>query len=432
MLHFKLINYAYALVIMGLVSILITSPIHAELVSPLKQTNADIPNEMIQCNFGKLVESPNKRASCVTDDTAEKLEIRGWVILQKLFNMTGVFEKEFNESILATLYTNSTTLSINATTLSTNSTTLNDDLILNRNSTTINDDHIPNAKATNSDGLIIWGTNSDGLIILSTNSKTLNTNSKTLNINSTTITIKSPIIDFSKISGKTDLSLCIFPTTISVTVPNQVRVGEFFNVTITPSFELTDKEFDEFNKHYLTRAVFDDDLPTKYYFDIQEIKDLYCDFSAGYHVFAPFSYELSGENVTFSDVYYTYYTIDPGFFSVFNRYSYHVDTLMEHNKSVTFQMKIYDSIKIEWERCNPPENYLLYDYGVFSIRLSHIVDPQSFLYSRGNIVGDVLIYTSIDGDVVSLSDEGSIRTANVLRAITDACRMGCSASGNCP
>ena len=73
--------------IIGLLSILVitstSSPIYAEFMSPLKQINDGIANDMIQCNTGKvLVESSSGKAACVYDSTAKKLENRGWKIIE--------------------------------------------------------------------------------------------------------------------------------------------------------------------------------------------------------------------------------------------------------------------------------------------------------------------------------------------------------------
>ena len=72
---------------LGLLLLLITTislaPIYAEPTSPLQQISNGIPSDMIQCSAGKiLVQSQNAKPACVYEDTANKLETRGWKIIQ--------------------------------------------------------------------------------------------------------------------------------------------------------------------------------------------------------------------------------------------------------------------------------------------------------------------------------------------------------------
>ena len=68
-------------------------PAYADNMSPLKQYNMGISNDMIQCNTGKvLVESSSGKPACVYEDTAKKLENRGWKIIE---NEISLIEYEF-------------------------------------------------------------------------------------------------------------------------------------------------------------------------------------------------------------------------------------------------------------------------------------------------------------------------------------------------
>ena len=72
---------------LGLFLLLITTislaPIYAEPMSPLQQISNGMSSDMIQCSAGKmLVQSQNAKPACVYEDTANKLEIRGWKIIQ--------------------------------------------------------------------------------------------------------------------------------------------------------------------------------------------------------------------------------------------------------------------------------------------------------------------------------------------------------------
>ena len=90
------------LALFSVLSIGLLLPAYADNMPPLKQYNMGIPNDMIQCNTGKvLVESSSGKAACIYDSTAKKLENRGWtVMLSEKISMTDVSEMEINDSII--------------------------------------------------------------------------------------------------------------------------------------------------------------------------------------------------------------------------------------------------------------------------------------------------------------------------------------------
>ena len=82
-------------------------------------------------------------------------------------------------------------------------------------------------------------------------------------------------------------SSCILPSSISVQVPDRVQIDETFDVVVTPSFELTQQQIDEYNKH---NPNID---------SAKELWDKACTNHDGYyHISHPRHYELSGDGVS--------------------------------------------------------------------------------------------------------------------------------------
>lgn len=184
---------------------------------------------------------------------------------------------------------------------------------------------------------------------------------------------------------------CIFPTSISVNVPNRVNVGEIFDVTVTPSFELSDAEFKEFNKKFPIKSFIDGKIFIEGYENAEEIWEEVCSYNRHYSIDNPYNYEPSGDGVSFGTV-----NLDINYYPPFNRYLYLLDGV-EINKSVTFQMKIDEPVKFLLNTGNTSDDYYKHDFG-------------KFIIGTGTAHGNgVPIYTSISGDVVNLSNVEFVR-----------------------
>ena len=118
-------------------------------------------------------------------------------------------------------------------------------------------------------------------------------------------------------------SSCILPSSISVQVPNRVQIDETFDVVVTPSFELTQQQIDEYNKH---NPNID---------SAKELWDKACTNHDGYyHITSPNNYESSGDAISHSNS--TYY---PDV-----KYTHNgrlLDGLYFDAESTTFQMTIH-------------------------------------------------------------------------------------------
>ena len=97
---------------------IMTVPAYAETQSsPLKQFNMGIPIEQIQCNENKiLVQSQNDRPACVYENTAKKLESRGWeIVLQDKINSVESTEMKLDKSNLSDNEISNSTLIVGST-----------------------------------------------------------------------------------------------------------------------------------------------------------------------------------------------------------------------------------------------------------------------------------------------------------------------------
>ena len=172
---------------------------------------------------------------------------------------------------------------------------------------------------------------------------------------------------------------CILPSSISVQVPDRVQIGEIFNVTVTPSFELTHQQIDEYNR-YRTSVN-----------DARTIWDNVCrDRDGHYRVTHPVNYEPSGDNISYSENHIKFYSD--------TRYEIHTSKLKGLNfdgESTTFQMSICKDPVYLASNSNDRKNsdHLKHDFGYFYIDSN----------SKNVALTPVGIYTSIDGDSVILS-----------------------------
>ena len=173
---------------------------------------------------------------------------------------------------------------------------------------------------------------------------------------------------------------CILPSSISAQMPNKVQIGEIFNVTVTPSFELTQQQIDEYN---INRSNVN---------DARTIWDNVCIYRDGYYRIAhPANYESSGDDISYSKNFIQKYKS--------SKHELHFNKLKGLNfdaDSTTFQMTICKDPVYLASNSEDRENsdHLKIDSGYFYIASNHRTLGLTPLY----------IYTSIDGDSVILSE----------------------------
>ena len=175
-------------------------------------------------------------------------------------------------------------------------------------------------------------------------------------------------------------SSCILPSSISVHVPRTVQIGEVFDVTITPSFELTRYQLDKHNENRPNIST------------SGMLWDKYCSsLNTYYRISHPTNYELSGDGVSYSKNDINDHHGDVPY----EEHISHLDGLSFDGDSTTFQMTIckdaiyLDSDISDRKTSNPHK----IDSGYFSIL------PNSV----STAMIPVPIYTSINGDLVTLS-----------------------------
>ena len=179
---------------------------------------------------------------------------------------------------------------------------------------------------------------------------------------------------------------CNLPSAISVQVPNKAEVGEPFDVVITPSYELTQGEMDEFNRYY--RTDFD---------NTEDIWEEYC-YSKSFYLEAPYNYEPSGETVA-TDVTFS---IETGYYPSYKTYKHFFDVTSDlDTPSITFQMTVSEPVIYRWGDLYDRNNtdYYKYDFGRLQI------GSMDNLFARYS----VSIYTSISDNDVILSEHEPVR-----------------------
>ena len=180
---------------------------------------------------------------------------------------------------------------------------------------------------------------------------------------------------------------CPLPSAISVQVPNSTKVGEPFDVVITPSYELTQGEMDEFNRYHRT------DLD-----DVEDIWEEYC-YHKSFYLGLPYNYEPFGENVT-SNVSSS---IDSGYYPPYKTYGHSIDLASNlDTPSITFQITVSEPVIYTradlYDRNNT--DYYKYDFGRLHI------ESMDNLFARYS----VSIYTSISDNDVILSEYEPVRS----------------------
>ena len=220
-------------------------------------------------------------------------------------------------------------------------------------------------------------------------------------VDSEIITIQSPPLmisdNFAQIAGENSYNppTCILPSSISVQIPDRVKVGETFDVIATPSFELTQQQLDDYNESY--RTEFD---------NARELWDAVCDVEgwASYDIIHPATYEPSGDNVS-----YIGDTLRNLYFPPYEIHFTHFGELSFDSGPASFQMTINEPIIYLASDLNDRENmdYLKYDHGYFKViagttSVHRTVDP-------------VIIYTTINDGIVTLSELDPNTSRTIVR-----------------
>ena len=178
---------------------------------------------------------------------------------------------------------------------------------------------------------------------------------------------------------------CILPSSISVDVPDRAALGIPFNVSITPSFELTEQQLEDYNVQHRTS-----------FGDAQEMWDEICTTGRGYGISSPATYVPTGSNVSFAT---KHLTID--YYPPFYRHVHFFHNMsFGSNSTVTFQMMINEPVIFRMsdvhDRSN--EDYYKYDYGYFIVRAgppsAYGIPPPYFL-----------THPSVSGNTVYLSEQ---------------------------
>ena len=217
------------------------------------------------------------------------------------------------------------------------------------------------------------------------------------NVSFETITIQSIPLEISDISTGQESShnngvrsLCILPVSTSVQVPDTVQIGDIFDVIVTPSFELTQQQLDDYNKS--SRTEFD---------NTRELWDAVChDYWRYYTLTYPATYEPSGDNVS-----YYGHNINDQYFPPYEIHVSKVQGLSFDGNSTTFQMTINEPITYLTSDLEDDENldYLKHDYGAF------VIQPTTTAVTLDTL-NPIPIYTSIDNGLVTLSEFESGRS----------------------
>ena len=292
-----------------------TISVYAEIDTPYKQFNNGIPIDQIQCNNSKiLMESSSGRPACVNENSVEKLEQRGFLIVETDI----ISELKPNDMSFETITIQSNPLEI----------------------------------FDNSTQMV--GEQYDGL--------------------------RPP---------------CILPSSMSVQVPDRVQVSQTFDVTITPSFELTQQQLDDYDESY--GIEFD---------NARELWDAVCDVEIWrtYVISYPATYESSGDGVS-----YRGHHIPDHYFPPYERHISHLDGLSFNSEPTTFQMTVNEPIIYLASDIDDRENldYLKYDYGDFTVIAATLPIDST--------IRPVSIYTSIDDGLVTLSELESSRSQIELK-----------------
>lgn len=178
---------------------------------------------------------------------------------------------------------------------------------------------------------------------------------------------------------------CHLPSSISVEVPVEAAVGVPFDVTITPSFEMTPQQIEDYNDLYGT--------------DFESARDMWesvCDSErASYYIKTPATYRPSGDNVS-----HVWTKSSKEYYPTFNHYTYHVDRKIEFAaSSTTVQMTIDEPVVFRMSDINDRSNqdYFKFDFGYFwvdasTLPIDDLGPPLTF------------VYTDITGDQVRFSD----------------------------
>ena len=188
---------------------------------------------------------------------------------------------------------------------------------------------------------------------------------------------------------------CILPSSVSAQVPNNAQVGEPFDVTITPSFELTQQQLDDYNESYVG-PEFD---------NARELWDAICVENWRYYSIShPATYELSGDNVS-----YYGHRMSQNYFPPYEFHSTEVRALNFNNDPITFQMTIHEPIIYLASDLNDKENmdYLKYDYGRFKIK-----PATTHVYRT---IPPISIHTTIDNGIITLSEFKSDRSLTTTK-----------------
>jgi len=183
---------------------------------------------------------------------------------------------------------------------------------------------------------------------------------------------------------------CILPSSISVEVPEEAAVGRPFDVTITPSFEITPQQLQDFNDLYET--------------DFESARDMWesvCDSEqASYYIKTPATYRPSGDGVSHVSTSTTKTWYPP-----YNYYTHHVDRKFQFGGgSTTVQMTIDEPVIFrvsdvdDWGN----QDYFKFDFGSFWVIAGT---------TPGSDIGPPLtfVYTDIKCDRIRLSDSEFVR-----------------------
>ena len=169
-------------------------------------------------------------------------------------------------------------------------------------------------------------------------------------------------------------------------VPNKAKMSQPFDVVITPSYELTQGEMDEFNRYH--RTDFD---------NAEDIWEEYC-YSKSFNLETPYNYEPSGETLT-PDITFD---IETGYYPPYKIHNHRINATSDlDTPSTTFQMTVSEPVIYRWGDLYDRNNtdYYKYDFGRLHI------ESMDNLFARYS----VSIYTSISGKDVILSEHEPVR-----------------------
>lgn len=183
---------------------------------------------------------------------------------------------------------------------------------------------------------------------------------------------------------------CFLPSSISVEVPEEAAMCRPFDVTITPSFEITPQQLQDFNDLYET--------------DFESARDMWesaCDSEkASYYIKTPATYRPSGDGVS-----YVYTIPTQAWYPPYNYYTHHVDRKFQFGGgSTTVQMTIDEPVIFRVSDVDDRGNqdYFKFDFGEF-----WVVAGTHPIFDLGQPLTSV--YTDIKGDRIRLSDSEFVR-----------------------